>query len=113
MPPRTLIFAPRVDSQIDKALRKTLQDFGPLKLEDYRQRIEAALQVLATEAEAGRNLTDIAPDAWYYHLDPRGTRTPKARHAFLYRISDARVEVVAFCYDGMDLRNRWRRWGTK
>ena len=93
--------SPKVRSQIRAVLRHTQREFGHWKYRQYQDLIREALDALAKNPEAGRSRSDIAPDAWDYHIKKEGRR---ARHLFLYFIADDGVaEIVAFVYDAMDL----------
>ena len=79
----------------------TEQKFGALKLQEYDELIESALEVLAENPRIGRQRPEIRSGAWTYHISKPGK---KARHLFIYRINnDSIVEVARFLHDSMDL----------
>ena len=95
-----------VESDIEHALRFTLQTFGVQKYHDYAALIEEAFAVLADNPDAGRARTDIDPEAWILPISKPGRN---ARHVLLYRIVHKDlVEVFALAHDAMDLPRRWR-----
>lgn len=94
-----VIIAPCAIEQIAEVVHQTRIDYGEHKERQYDELVESALETLAENPRMGTHRPEIHPDAWTYHIGKRGKR---ARHLFLYRISEA-VEVARFLYDAMDL----------
>lgn len=98
-----IVIAPRAHAQVAETLYYTLLQFGERKAHEYEALIEAALETLGENPQAGKQRPDIHVGAWTYHIGRPGQR---ARHLFLYRIREC-VEIARFLYDGMELQRQW------
>ena len=100
---RRIRVLPAAASDIESVLVETLRRFGTRKYAEYRDLIHAAMKDVAARPDAppAQHRPEIHPLARTFHIGRRGRR---ARHFFLYRITDDGViEFARLLYDGMDL----------
>jgi len=103
-----LVLAEAAKTDIQRILRTTRLDFGPLQVPVYRALIAEARQRLKLEPSLGHHREGLPPEARLFHISQPGR---PASHFFLFRVNqEARViEVLRVLHDAMDIPAYWPR----
>lgn len=75
----------------------TIQTWNREQWDVYKQRIEHALQTIATEPALGKSVEHIRPGCFRYHMG-----RPKGAHYIDYQVKGTTIEVLRFIHDSRD-----------
>jgi len=95
--------SPKARLDIEQVLDWTLEQFGPIQHAAYLALIRSALDEMASDPTGSRatHRPELRANVWVFHITRRGHR---ARHLFVYRISETNtIDVARFLHDSMDL----------
>jgi toxin ParE1/3/4 len=89
-----LELAPRARQDFVDILRYTAETWGTRQLEVYRDKLDAALQVIGRDPGRGHRRDDLPPTHLVF---------PVGSHVIVYRVSGDRIGVVRILHQRMAL----------
>ena len=101
-----LRFSTRAAAEMEAALDYTLVHFGRSKFVEYIDLIRETLDQISRNpyGASARSRPELGADVFSFHISRRGRR---ARHLFLYRVSEGSegaVHLLRFLHDSMEPR---------
>jgi len=100
-----LRFSTRAAAEMEAVLDYTLVHFGRTKFAEYADLIREVYNQISRNPYglSARSRPELGADVFSFHIGRRGRR---ARHLFLYRVSEGSgsVDILRLLHDSMELR---------